>query len=197
VIFLTASLQELVRVDALLYTAPVVNTPREIEREIPKLRDILRDLRQEPIRREETRTLKRIQKRDVKHQDSFFSDYNWFSEKLPILKPTFGQVCRRYSDKQRAIGDPTRLILVDEADRLKMASLEQMRSIFDAGGVGLVLIGMPGIEKRLARYPQFYSRIGFVGVSPTKVRKVPQDSCQLPGRKGFSAIPELPRRDLV
>ena len=35
------------------------------------------------------------------------------------------------------------------------------------------------------------------GVSPTKVRKVPQDSCQLPGRKGFPAIPELPRRDLV
>ena len=35
------------------------------------------------------------------------------------------------------------------------------------------------------------------GVSPTKVRKVLQDSCQLPGRKGFSAIPELPRRDLV
>ena len=36
-----------------------------------------------------------------------------------------------------------------------------------------------------------------IGVSPTKVRKVPQDSCQLPGRKGFSAIPEFPRRDLV
>ena len=35
-----------------------------------------------------------------------------------------------------------------------------------------------------------------VGVSPTKVRKVPQDFCQQSGRKGFSAIPELPRRDL-
>ena len=34
-------------------------------------------------------------------------------------------------------------------------------------------------------------------VSPTKVRKVPQDFCQQSGRKGFSAIPEHPRRDLL
>ena len=69
---------------------------------------------------------------------------------------------KQYQVKERAVADPTTLILVDEADPLHMNSLEQIRSIFDEGTAGLVLIGMPRIEKRIARFPQFYSRIGFV-----------------------------------
>ena len=83
------------------------------------------------------------------------------------------------------IVDPTSLVLIDEADRLKLASLEAVRDVFDRSQIGLLLLGMPGIEKRLARYPQFYSRIGFVHefrpLSTAEVRRLLTGAWTPPG----------------
>jgi DNA transposition AAA+ family ATPase len=148
-----------------LYTARVVNSPRQIEDDIARLFGRMRKLVRQAIRTEAKPGIAAAQQRLEEEHDRFLIEHDWITGPLERLRRAEAAVSEAILDRaerDRWVRNPTDLLLVDEADRVKMAGLEQLRAIFDGGGLGLVLIGMPGLERRLARYAQLYSRIGFV-----------------------------------
>lgn len=153
-------LKEISKSIAVFYTAPVVNSPGKMEREISKRRELLRQVIIAPVRRRAEARMRRLLGRAEKLRDPYRNPEAYRGAAAVKAENDFLEQRNRVA--RLNVADPTTLLIVDEADRLKMTSLEQVRDIFDRGGIGLVLIGMPGMEKQLARYPQLYSRVGFV-----------------------------------
>jgi DNA transposition AAA+ family ATPase len=160
-----AELAGVVGSTTVFYTPPVVNSPERIAQDIQLKRHVLRTLALEHLDREEEAEQLAVQQQEAALRRQLTRDPAWQSgalRELPTVKPTVADLAKAYAQKREETRDPTSLLIIDETDRLKTASLEQVRDIFAQGELGVVLIGMPGLEKRLARYPQLYSRVGFV-----------------------------------
>jgi AAA domain-containing protein len=130
--------QEVSPADALFYTVPVVNAANQLRNDIHTLRKTLHDLVLDDLYQEKEARMAKIYQREREEADSPLRAGSWYrtSNGADFRRTeALEKVHEEFRPRFEARPDPTRLILVDETDRLKIATLEQLRAIFDVGDI--------------------------------------------------------------
>lgn len=95
---------------------------------------------------------------------------------------------------QRRVRGSGGLLIIDEAQHLSSASLDQLRSLHDLAGIGIALLGNETVYSRLegegrkSGFAQLFSRIG---MRMTQPRSKPGDVCALLAAWGVTEKEEL------
>ena len=78
--------------------------------------------------------------------------------------------------------DQLELLIIDEVNRLDSDELEVLRDVFERGQMGMVLIGRPGIDRKVRAVPPLAGRVGmryvFEGLQEQEVLQLLQQYVQ-------------------
>ena len=116
-------------IKTVLFTAEVINTSARIEADLRQARSLVCAVGRRRSTRDEHRSaLDVLQSRDEAWNAEHREHREYRPGHPPPLKPTYWKKLKDDESRLLAVPDLTSLIIVDEADRLSMNSLEQLRS---------------------------------------------------------------------
>jgi len=111
------------------------------------------------------------------------------------LEPMY-RACDAYKQAERSLSENSRLVIIDEVDRLasRWQAIEALRDLSDQTGSPILLIGMAESERKLARFRHLFYRMKahvmqFTPLSEADVRGFADQVSEI--RLGDSAIAEI------
>jgi hypothetical protein len=183
-------LDEVAKRRVIYFTPTVVNSPGSVRDGLQRAAMRLRDVVGEPTRRVNRAILDAQDAALAAKLERMRTTEDWLQD-----PPARSDEPLKWPSPSRTHWiEPAELVVIDEADRLRTSSLEEVRDLFDRTGVPVVLVGMPGLEKRLARHAQLYSRVGFVhAYKPLR----PDELSRLLDERWPDLAPGLPNNGVV